>query len=107
MKNGKYIIDATDATVKVTHIDQEMIEFARLNGITAQNRKNQEQAERDKAAANRAFWGRRQRLTAIVFGFVFGTGALLGLAHLGAIAGWVARLGILAGGIRLGCEFTK
>lgn len=105
MTGDKIIVEKTARGYRATAIPAELEEFELINRLTAQNRSAQVKAQEDKAAADHAYWERNRKIVELVFGSIAVAGALLGLAHLGAIAGWVAHLGILAVGIRLGQEF--
>ena len=86
---------------------RELREFDYLNHLTQQHQDAQIQSQQDKEAADRAYWARNQRLVSVSFAYIFGVAALIGLAHTGAIAGWVMHLGSVIGTGWLVYQFIK
>jgi hypothetical protein len=96
MENGLAIIEFTEAEVKGVHIDQEALEFARLNALTKKRRDQieacQRREERNRSRAERM----KQKRRAYNIRSFWYVASRLGIA--GAVA-WAGTAGMVAPGI--------
>lgn len=101
MKYGTYYARVTDRGVTELFVEQEVEEFEYLNRMAKRHGDRRVQQIRQEALAKeeaeRAYWKRNERIVTISFGLLGAIVALLGLAHIGAIAGWIAHGGIIIG----------
>lgn len=99
--NGLYTARITDRGVHEIFIEEDVLELEHINDLTRRRRQAREeaqiQANLTKALESQAHWERNQRIVTTVVTAVTAAGILLGLAHFGAIAGWVAHVAIAAG----------
>lgn len=93
MTGDKLIVEETSTGYQQVFIPAEVREFERINRLTARNLEDKALAKRRKAAADRAYWARNTRLVKTAVIAIAAAGALIGLAHIGAIAGWVMQIG--------------
>ena len=101
--NGLYTARITDRGVHEIFVEEDVLELEHINDLTCRNRQAREeaqiQANLTKALEAKAHWERNQRIVTTVVIAVTSAGVLLGLAHFGAIAGWVAHTGVVAGSV--------
>lgn len=88
----------TDGMINAVNQNHKRAVFVETVGNTfAVLHQAQLRANRAKATESQAHWKRNERIVTTVVTTVTAAGILLGLAHFGAIAGWVAHIAIATG----------
>lgn len=93
MTGDKLIVEKTSTGYQQVFIPAEVREFEHINCLTARNLEAKALVKRRKEAADAAYWARNTRLVETAIIAIATAGALIGLAHIGAIAGWVMQIG--------------
>lgn len=90
----------TDGMINAVNQNHKRAVFVEaVSNTVAELYQAQFHANLSKALESQAHWERNQRIVTTVVTAVTAAGILLGLAHFGAIAGWVAHVAIAAGSV--------